>query len=47
MATDAMNHPVIRKFAKEHAVVNIPERLLVCGSPAALDAVDLMARSRK
>jgi iron complex transport system substrate-binding protein len=47
MATDAFNHPVMRKFAKADAVVNIPERLLVCGSPAVLDAVELMARAHK
>jgi len=47
MATDAFNHPAMRKFAKQGAVVNIPERLLVCGSPAALDAAELMARARK
>jgi iron complex transport system substrate-binding protein len=47
MATDAMNHPVMRKFAETSSVVSISERLLVCGSPAALDAVDLMARARK
>jgi hypothetical protein len=47
MATDAMNHPVMRKFSKENSVVSIPERLLVCGSPAALEAVELMARASK
>jgi iron complex transport system substrate-binding protein len=47
MATDAMNHPIMRKFAKENAVVNIPERQLVCGSPAALDAIELMVRAGK
>jgi iron complex transport system substrate-binding protein len=47
MATDAMNHPVMRKFSKENSVVSIPERLLVCGSPAALEAVELMARAGK
>jgi iron complex transport system substrate-binding protein len=47
MATDALNHPAMRNFAAKGAVVNIPERLLVCGSPAALDAADLMARARR
>ena len=47
MATDAMNHPAMRKISRTSPVVNVPERLLVCGSPAALDAAELMARSRK
>jgi iron complex transport system substrate-binding protein len=47
MATDALNHPAMRRLARAGAVVSIPERLLVCGSPAALDAAELMARTRK
>lgn len=47
MATDALSHPAMRGFAARNVVVNIPERLLVCGSPAALDAADLMSRARK
>jgi iron complex transport system substrate-binding protein len=47
MATDAFNHPAMRDFASKGKVVNLPERLLVCGSPAALDAVDLMTRAHR
>jgi iron complex transport system substrate-binding protein len=48
LATDAMKHPAMRGFAEAGGVtVNLPERLLVCGSPAALDAAELMARARQ
>jgi iron complex transport system substrate-binding protein len=42
IATNAMNHPAMRKLAEKGDMVSIPERLLVCGSPAALDAAALL-----
>ena len=46
-ATNALRHPAFRKLAQSAAVVDIPDRLTICGSPATLDAVELIANARR
>ena len=46
-ATNALRHPAFRELARSAAVVDIPDRLTICGSPATLDAVELIANARR
>lgn len=46
-ATNALQHPAFRDLARTARVVDIPDRLTICGSPATLDAVELIANARR
>jgi iron complex transport system substrate-binding protein len=46
-ATNALRHPAFRDLARTAKVVDIPDRLTICGSPATLDAVELIANARR
>ena len=46
-ATNALRHPAFRDLARSATRVDIPDRLTICGSPATLDAVELIEKARR
>jgi iron complex transport system substrate-binding protein len=46
-ATNALRHPAFRELARTAIMVDIPDRLTICGSPATLDAVELIEKARR
>lgn len=46
-ATNALRHPALRELEKTATMVNVPDRLTICGSPFTLDAVEMLINARK
>jgi iron complex transport system substrate-binding protein len=46
-STNALQHPAFRGLAKTAKIVDIPDRLTICGSPSTLDAVEMIANARR
>ena len=46
LATNALRHPAFRDLARTATLVDFPDRLTICGSPATLDAVELIEKAR-
>jgi iron complex transport system substrate-binding protein len=46
-ATNALRHPALRDLARTATILDIPDRLTICGSPDTLDAVEMIAKARR
>lgn len=46
-ATDALRHPALRELSRTATVIDIPDRLTICGSPATLDAVERIVDAKR
>jgi len=42
LATDALRHPALRRAGATARVIDIPDRLLICGAPHSLEAAERM-----
>jgi iron complex transport system substrate-binding protein len=47
LATQSLDHPALRALAGEATLVDLPDRLLVCGTPATLDIVRRLGEARR
>jgi iron complex transport system substrate-binding protein len=45
LANEALRHPVLEKLARRVRIVSIPGRLWNCGTPAAVEAVELLRQA--
>jgi iron complex transport system substrate-binding protein len=45
LATEILRHPVLEKLAQRVRIVSVPARLWNCGTPAAVEAVELLRRA--
>jgi iron complex transport system substrate-binding protein len=45
LATEILRHPVLARLAQRVRIVSVPGRLWNCGSPAAVEAVELLRRT--
>jgi iron complex transport system substrate-binding protein len=46
LATETLRHPAFRRLAPKRAFLDLPDRLMICGSPALLEAVERLVRAR-
>lgn len=46
LATNALQHPALRRMAGERARINMPERFTICATPYSLEGARLLAEQR-